>query len=93
LINEALVKTEECNAERHVFSVMTHRSTIEPAEECDRRYAASILRKIEGLPIAAKELIDTQSSETSYGSEAYLGNFPARNADVVQPLTNEGAMS
>jgi aspartyl-tRNA(Asn)/glutamyl-tRNA(Gln) amidotransferase subunit A len=22
----------------------------------------------------------------------YLGNFPARNADVVQPRTNEGAI-
>jgi aspartyl-tRNA(Asn)/glutamyl-tRNA(Gln) amidotransferase subunit A len=49
-------------------------------------------RTLEGLPIGVKDLIDTKGLQTSYGSRAYAGNVPARDADVVAGLVERGAI-
>ena len=44
------------------------------------------------MAIGVKDLIDTQSIETRYGSAAYIGNLPSANAAIVSRLVEQGAI-
>lgn len=62
------------------------------AEYSDHRIASGLARPLEGVPVAIKDLIDTDLLPTTYGSAIYRGNRPSRNAVVVQRLVDAGAV-
>lgn len=47
---------------------------------------------LHGLPIGVKDLIDTADQPTEYGSPAYRGHRPPRDAEVVRRLRAAGAV-
>lgn len=47
---------------------------------------------LHGLPVGIKDLIDTADQPTQYGSPAYAGHRPARDAEVVRRLRAAGAV-
>ena len=47
---------------------------------------------LHGLPVGVKNVIDTADMPTSYGSPIYAGRRPARDADCVAWLREQGAV-
>ncbi|HEX2412924.1 MAG TPA: amidase [Solirubrobacteraceae bacterium] len=47
---------------------------------------------LHGVPVAIKDVIDTADLPTAYGSPAYAGHRPARDADCVALLERAGAV-
>jgi aspartyl-tRNA(Asn)/glutamyl-tRNA(Gln) amidotransferase subunit A len=87
-VDQAQASTEHVNA----FSVVARDRALAAAEESQRRYNSGTARSLEGLPIAVKDLIDTQNMETCYGSAAYAGHVPEVDADIVRVLVQQGAI-
>jgi Asp-tRNA(Asn)/Glu-tRNA(Gln) amidotransferase A subunit family amidase len=47
---------------------------------------------LRGIPIGIKDIIDTADMPTEYGSAAYTGNRPSKDAEVVRRLRQAGAV-
>ena len=45
-----------------------------------------------GVPVGIKDIIDTADMPTQYGSKAYEGNQPSRDAAIVRKLKQSGAV-
>ncbi|OMQ32261.1 amidase [Pseudomonas putida] len=76
----------------NAFATIARDKALVAAVESDRKYAVGCARPLEGLAIGVKDLIDTQSIETRYGSAAYIGNLPSANAAIVSRLVEQGAI-
>jgi aspartyl-tRNA(Asn)/glutamyl-tRNA(Gln) amidotransferase subunit A len=50
------------------------------------------VRMLEGVPFAAKDLLDTAGLETTYGSLIFAGHVPSRTAAAVETLQGAGAI-
>lgn len=48
--------------------------------------------KLVGVPVGIKDIIDTADMPTQYGSKAYEGNQPSRDAAIVRKLKQAGAI-
>ncbi|WP_447649202.1 amidase [Pseudomonas abietaniphila] len=92
LTRDALRRGVSCKEECGGFARVSERSALAAAAESEERYDEGRQRPLEGLPIAIKDLIDTQGIETCYGSKAYIGNTPATDARIVAALRNQGAI-
>jgi aspartyl-tRNA(Asn)/glutamyl-tRNA(Gln) amidotransferase subunit A len=49
-------------------------------------------RPLEGVPIAVKDLFDTEGVETTYGSAIFRGHVPSRDAEAVRRVRGAGAI-
>lgn len=92
LTMSALAVVEACKADINAFSVVAAETALTAAAESDRRYASGRARLLEGLPIAVKDMIDTEGVETRYGSAAYRGHVPMADAEAVRRLRRAGAI-
>jgi aspartyl-tRNA(Asn)/glutamyl-tRNA(Gln) amidotransferase subunit A len=50
------------------------------------------VRRLEGIPFAVKDLVDTAGLETSYGSVLFGRHVPGRSAEAVLRLEHAGAI-
>ena len=48
--------------------------------------------RLEGVPTAVKDLIDTGGVRTTYGSSAFADHVPERDAPIVAQVRSEGAI-
>lgn len=87
----ALERIRSCNEKINAFSSLSN-TALDEADASDVRLRSGRQRPLEGLPIAVKDMIDTREMETGYGSAAYLGHVPSRDAAVVERLRREGAV-
>lgn len=87
---ESLTLAEACQNDCNAFSTIVRDGAARAAATSDDRYAAGSPRLLEGLPFAVKDMFDTRSIETRYGSRAYIGNVPAKDATVVGALLDTG---
>ncbi len=62
---------------------------LEQARDCDRKEANGLLH---GVPIAVKDIIETQDMPTCYGSEIYEENFTNWDAACVTLVREAGAV-
>jgi aspartyl-tRNA(Asn)/glutamyl-tRNA(Gln) amidotransferase subunit A len=92
LVRQALDRAEASKQSLNAFAAIDWDRALRAAADSDQRYAQGRPRALEGLPIGVKDLIDTRGLETRYGSRAYLGHVPARDADVVRTLAECGAI-
>jgi aspartyl-tRNA(Asn)/glutamyl-tRNA(Gln) amidotransferase subunit A len=92
LMKQSLDRAEACKRSLNAFAAIDWDRALKAAADSDRRYAEGRPRPLEGLPIGVKDLIDTRGIETRYGSAAYVGNVPDRDADVVRQLAEGGAI-
>lgn len=47
---------------------------------------------LHGLPVAVKDLLDSQDQDTGYGSAVYVGHRPEKDAEIVGRLREAGAL-
>ena len=89
---EALARAKRCRIDINAFSVLDKKGALAAAAESERRYKDGTPRPLEGVPVAVKDMIDTAGCETRYGSQAFVGNIPTRNAAIVRSLREAGAV-
>ena len=92
LAQQALERARLGQSRVNAFATIAQDSALRAAEESDRRYALGAPRALEGLPITVKDLIDMQGVETRYGSAAYNGHVPVRDAELARALIQQGAV-
>lgn len=91
LATRALSDAENATRDFKAFSAIS-KSAQTSAAESDKRVRDKSERRLEGIPVAVKDLIDTYDLATVYGSEAYLGHVPSKDAEVVRMLRDQGAV-
>lgn len=95
---EALMQTtlgwiERVNPVVNAICTLVPERALEKAQQADRRLAAGdAARPLEGLPIAIKDLADTQGVRTTYGSPVFAEHVPTTSVLYVQRLEAAGAI-
>jgi Asp-tRNA(Asn)/Glu-tRNA(Gln) amidotransferase A subunit family amidase len=80
---------EAGDAALRAFTAVDPSVALEAARAVDRAPARGPLA---GVPVAVKDIIDTEQYETSYGSPIYRGHRPAQDAACVALLRGAGAV-
>ncbi len=75
------------------FVTVTGQSAIEAARRADVEISEGNIRSVlHGVPIAIKDLLDTQGIKTTYGMKVYENNLPQSDATVVRRLKEAGCI-
>ena len=85
---------KQAEAQKHLNSYITETFDIarEQAKQSDANYAIGSARKLEGVPVAVKDLFCTKDVKTTAGSKM-LGNFvPSYESTVSQNIANHGTV-
>ena len=64
----------------------------EEARAAEAAWGRGEARPLEGVPIAVKDIFDTEGVETTYGSAMFRGHVPARDAEAVRRVREAGAI-
>jgi aspartyl-tRNA(Asn)/glutamyl-tRNA(Gln) amidotransferase subunit A len=62
------------------------------AEQAERRFASGDDRPLEGIPLAVKDLLDTEGVRTTYGSSIFASHVPSADAEAVRLAREAGAI-
>lgn len=92
LVRQAIGRAEDVNPWLNAFAAIGSDRALRDAAESAKRWREGRARPLEGIPVAVKDLIDTEDMETRYGSAAYLDNRPAADAETVRRLRDQGAI-
>jgi amidase len=88
-----LDRIAEVNPQINAIVTLRPDAALAEAEAADRRAGAGeALGSLHGLPIAIKDLEDTEGIRTTYGSTAFAGHIPAADSLVVARLRAAGAI-
>jgi Asp-tRNA(Asn)/Glu-tRNA(Gln) amidotransferase A subunit family amidase len=88
-LNACLDRIAEREADVGAFSYIARESALAQAFSADARQGSGALY---GLPIAIKDIIDTQDMPTEHGSPIYKGSIPSADAACVAMLRRAGAI-
>jgi aspartyl-tRNA(Asn)/glutamyl-tRNA(Gln) amidotransferase subunit A len=88
---EVLEDAQE-HAELGAFVTLTLESAREQAIRAERAYRDGTDRPLEGLPLAVKDLFDTEGVRTTYGSRIYANHVPQADAAAVKCAKDAGAI-
>ncbi|MEK7654874.1 MAG: Asp-tRNA(Asn)/Glu-tRNA(Gln) amidotransferase subunit GatA [Pseudomonadota bacterium] len=92
----ALVQTYldeiEKQKELNVYITVCAESALKAANEADKRYANGTERKLEGIPLAFKDLYCTNGVRTTAASKILENFVPFYESTVTQKLLDEGAI-
>ena len=89
LVRDCLERIGERDGELRAWSHVDPDKAIARARARDKEEPRGPLH---GLPVGVKNVIDTADMPTSYGSRIYAGWRPARDADCVTWLREQGAV-
>jgi len=89
LVRACLARIEERDAEVKAWVVIDREDALAQARRIDALPERPFLC---GLPVAIKDLIDTQDLPTAYGSPIYANHRPERDAECVRRLREAGAV-
>ena len=94
LTSVALVEAclERIAAREHDVGAWTHLDPEMALAEARARDAEAPRGPLHGVPVGLKDIIDTASMPTTYGSPIYAGYKPERDAPCVQQLRAAGAV-
>ncbi|MFK7963627.1 MAG: amidase [Burkholderiaceae bacterium] len=88
-----LVRIDRLEPRLHSYATVTANLARTQAEQADREIAAGQIRgPLHGVPIALKDLCDTQGIVTSGGMPLNRNRIPKRDATVVERLRLAGAV-
>jgi len=91
-LTQAFIQAVEKNRHLNAYVTETPDLAMAQAKESDSRLARGTAGKLEGLPLAIKDLYCTKGVKTTASSKI-LGNFiPQYESTVTQNLWNEGAV-
>lgn len=86
-------KIDKYNSRLNVYLTLFKKEALKKARESDARYARQKSRGLlDGIPIAAKDIICTQGAPTTAGSKILENFIPPYNATVIEKLNNVGAI-
>ena len=89
LVRSCLERIEERDAQVRAFTAVGADSALAAARAADASPRRGLFH---GLPFAAKDIIDTASLPTAYGSRIYEGHRPAADAACVAQAGEQGAL-
>lgn len=90
LTRDCLTRIHERNDEIQAWCYLDDEQALAEARLCDQ--APARLSPIHGIPVAVKDLIDTQEMPTTYGSSIYKEHRPTQDAAIVTELKRRGAV-
>ncbi|GCD88065.1 amidase [Nocardioides sp. LS1] len=91
VVESLLRRIENLNPLINAFTTINKFARLH-AEYSTYRVNVGIARPLEGVPVAVKDLLDTDFLPTTYGSAIYRAHTPTRNSKVVQQLLDAGAI-
>jgi len=74
------------------FWALCSERAAEEARVAEAAWSRGEARALEGLPVAVKDIFDTEGVETTYGSAIFAGHVPARDAEAVRRVRAAGAI-
>jgi aspartyl-tRNA(Asn)/glutamyl-tRNA(Gln) amidotransferase subunit A len=93
LTEACLARIERLNPVLNAFITVTGESALREAHTADLEFSNGRHRgPLHGIPIALKDLIDTDEVRTTAGSGVYENRVPKRDATVVRRLREAGAV-
>ncbi len=93
LVARALGRYAETEPTIHAFAWLDPERARRLAAASDaRRAAGGPLGRLEGIPVAVKDIFDTAGIPTENGSAAFAGRVPERSSDVMRALEGAGAI-
>jgi aspartyl-tRNA(Asn)/glutamyl-tRNA(Gln) amidotransferase subunit A len=93
LTNAALAWVAATDATLRAFTYVAAEQALQDAKVAEKEVMAGHYRgALHGIPVSFKDLIDTAGMPTEYGSAAYRGRVPTRDAGVVSKLRHAGAV-
>ena len=88
-----LERVAQLDGRLHSYARLTPELALAAAEQADREIAQGKARgPLHGVPIAVKDLCDTQGIATAAGTTIFANHVPARDASVVARLKAAGAV-
>lgn len=94
LIEAFLARIAAHDARAKAYIAVTAEDALSHAAECDRRLAeGEAASPLLGIPFGTKDLIDIKGLPTTGGSAAMQDNPAAKNADVVERVLAQSAIS
>src|ERR1035437_5360798 len=88
-----LRRIERFDPKLHCIITLTRDHSLEQARRADAEIAAGHYRgPLPGIPLGAKDLLDTAGIPTTYGAEPYRNRVPKQDSAVVARLNAAGAV-
>ncbi len=85
-------RIEGVEAAIRAFVTLSLEEAIASAERATAAWASGTARRLEGVPFAVKDLIDTAGLRTTYGSSIFGDHVPAADAEAVRVMKEAGAI-
>jgi aspartyl-tRNA(Asn)/glutamyl-tRNA(Gln) amidotransferase subunit A len=82
----------EREPELNAFITLTLDTARDEAIAAEKAYASNTARRLEGIPLAIKDLFDTAGVRTTYGSKIFAGHVPDTDAAAVRLVKQAGAI-
>jgi aspartyl-tRNA(Asn)/glutamyl-tRNA(Gln) amidotransferase subunit A len=93
VIDAFLQRIDQLDGKLHAFVEVYADSARQAARAADEMMAAGYyLGPLHGIPVALKDIIDIQGKATTCGSLIYADQLASKSADIVQRLTQAGAI-
>lgn len=93
VIERMLDRIHRVDADFHAYVTVTSERARRQADEAEKALTSgAALGPLFGVPIAVKDLCDTEGIETTAGMPLFAGRVPDKNATVVQRLLDAGAI-
>lgn len=89
---EAHIHRMEQHKNLNAYITQTTEATLELAKEADRKYHTGTNRKLEGIPIAIKDLFCTNGVRTTAGSKMLENFIPTYESTVSRKLADSGTI-
>lgn len=90
LVKDCLERIKRRDSDVQAWTEVDEQSALEQAKKCDQ--LGYRLSPLHGVPVAIKDLIDTEGLTTSYGSAIHKGHRPEKDAACVTALKKAGAV-
>jgi Asp-tRNA(Asn)/Glu-tRNA(Gln) amidotransferase A subunit family amidase len=93
LLESCLHRIDEVNAKVNGIVAVDRERALREAREAEQAVMRSDpLPPLHGLPVAVKDLVETQGLRTTFGSKVYEHHVPAHDEGVVASLRKAGAI-
>jgi amidase len=94
LLEAHLARIEQVNPHINAIVTLVPEQARQRAAQIDAQiHRGEIIGLLAGLPVAHKDLADTQGIRTTYGSRLFANHIPDQNSLIVQRMIDAGAVT
>ncbi|HLR65562.1 amidase [Virgibacillus alimentarius] len=91
-ITRAYIERAKQNSHLNAYITLTEDTAIEQAKIAEKRWHLGEAGRLEGIPLSYKDNYHTKNVATTSGSKVDADFVPDEHSNLVQTLTNEGAV-